>query len=115
MYISYLHNENNQRSDMSLHDWPHNDKTDLQPYLFELSLTCDSFIPSRIGQWNSLNPSLRNVEYISKFKTELRKQKDIRQVPKHYETGHRKLNIALTQLRCFAKHFQFSPFSSFCQ
>jgi hypothetical protein len=58
-------------------------------------ITCDSFIPSTICQWNSLNPSLRNVESIAKFKTELRKQKDIRQVPKHYEIGSRTLNIAL--------------------
>jgi hypothetical protein len=48
---------------------------------------------------NSLNPSLRNMESIAKFKTELRKQKDIRQVPKHYEIEPRKLNIALPQLR----------------
>jgi hypothetical protein len=38
--------------------------------------------PSTIRQWNSLNPSLRNMESIAKFKTELRKQKVIRQVPK---------------------------------
>ena len=38
----------------------------------------------------------RNMESIAKFKTELRKQKDIRQVPKHFEIGPRKLNIALT-------------------
>jgi hypothetical protein len=44
------------------------------------------------------------MESIAKFKTELRKQKDNRQVPKHFEIGPRKLNIALTQLRCFAKH-----------
>jgi hypothetical protein len=31
---------------------------------------------STIRQWNSLNPSLRNMESIAKFKTELRKQKD---------------------------------------
>jgi hypothetical protein len=48
-----------------------------------LSITCDSFIPSTIRQWNSLNPSLRNMESIAKFKTESRKQKDNRQVPKH--------------------------------
>ena len=42
------------------------------------------------------------MESIAKFKTELRKQKDNRQVPKHFEIGPRKLNIALTQLRCFA-------------
>ena len=63
-----------------------------------LSITCDSFIPSTIRQGNSLNPSLRNMESIVKFKTELRKQKDNRQVPKHFEIGPRKLNIALTQL-----------------
>ena len=33
-----------------------------------LSNTCDSFIPSTIRQWNSLDPSLRNVDYIAKFK-----------------------------------------------
>ena len=34
MYIEYLHNRNNQRSnDMSLHDWSHNDKTDPKLYL----------------------------------------------------------------------------------
>jgi hypothetical protein len=49
--------------------------------------TYDSFIPSTIRQWNSLNPSLRNVDYIAKFKAELRKRKDISQVPKHYEIG----------------------------
>jgi hypothetical protein len=68
----------------------------------EVIRVCDSFIPSTIRQWNSLNPSLRNMESIAKFKTELRKQKDNRQVPKHFEIGPRKLNIALTQLRCFA-------------
>jgi hypothetical protein len=30
-----------------------------------LSITCDSFILSTIRQWNSLNPSLRNVESIA--------------------------------------------------
>ena len=72
-----------------------------------LSITCDSFIPSTIRQWNSLNPSLRNMESIAKFKTELRKQKDNRQVPKHFEIGPRKLNIALTQLRCFASFLNY--------
>jgi hypothetical protein len=56
-------------------------------------------IPSTIRQWNSLDPSLRNVDSIAKFKTELRKQKDISQVPTHYEIVPRKLNIILTQLR----------------
>ena len=75
-----------------------------------LSITCDSFIPSTIRQWNSLNPSLRNMESIAKFKTELRKQKDNRQVPKHFEIGPRKLNIALTQLRCFASFLNYDLF-----
>jgi hypothetical protein len=35
-----------------------------------LSIICDSFIPLTIRQWNSLNPSLRNAEYLAKFKTE---------------------------------------------
>ena len=42
-----------------------------------LSNTYNSFIPSTIRQWNSLDPSLRNVGSIAKFKTELRKQKDM--------------------------------------
>ena len=51
-------------------------------------------------------PLLQNVESIAKFKTELRKQKDISQVPKHYEIGPQRLNIALTQLRSFASFNQ---------
>jgi hypothetical protein len=51
---------------------------------------------SHIRQWNSLDPSLRNVDSIAKFKAELRKRKEISQVPKHYEIGPRKLNIILT-------------------
>ena len=34
-----------------------------------LSNTYDSFIPSTIRQWNRLDPSLGNVDYIGKFKT----------------------------------------------
>jgi len=37
-----------------------------------LSNTYDS-----LRQWNSLDPSIRNVDYIAKLKTELRKRKDI--------------------------------------
>jgi hypothetical protein len=42
------------------------------------------------------------MDSIAKFKTELRKRKDISQVPTHYEIGHRKFYIILTMLRCFA-------------
>ena len=75
-----------------------------------LSNTYYSFIPSTIRQWNSLDPPIRNVDYIAKFKTELRKRKDISQVPKHYEIGPRKLNIILTQLRCFASFLNYDLF-----
>jgi hypothetical protein len=34
-------------------------------------------------------------------------RKDISQVPKHYEIGPRKLNIILTQLRCFASFLNY--------
>ena len=51
-----------------------------------------------------------NVDSIAKIKTELRKRKDISQVPKHYEIGPRKLNIILTQLRCFASFLNYDLF-----
>ena len=82
--------------------YPLRDGSDILIPFCRISITCDSFIPSTIRQWNSLNPFLRNMESIAKFKTELRKQKYIRQVLKHFEIGPRKRNIALTQLRCFA-------------
>jgi len=47
---------------------------------------------------------------LAKFATELRKQNNISQVPKHYEIGPRKLNIALTQLRCFASFLNYDLF-----
>ena len=62
-----------------------------------LSNTYYLCIPSTIRQWNSLDPPIRNVDSIAKFKTELRKRKEI---------GPRKLNIILTQLRCFASSFE---------
>ena len=61
-------------------------------------------------QLNSLDPSIRNVDSIAQFKTELRKRKDISQVPKDYEIGPRKLNIILTQLRCFASFLNYDLF-----
>ena len=75
-----------------------------------LSNTYDSFIPSTIRQWKSLDPSIRNVDYIAKFKTELRKRKDISPVPKHYAIRHQKPNIILTQLRCFASFLNYDLF-----
>ena len=63
--------------------YPLRNGSDIRMPFCRLSNTCDLFIPSTIRQWNSLGPSLRNVDYISKFKAELRKRKDISQVPKH--------------------------------
>ena len=50
------------------------------------------------------------MDSIAKFKAELRKRKNISQVPKHYEIGPRKLNIILTQLRCFASFLNYDLF-----
>jgi hypothetical protein len=50
------------------------------------------------------------LRLIAKFKTELRERKDISQVPKHYEIGHWKLNIILTQVRCFASFLNYDLF-----
>ena len=54
----------------------------------------------------------RNVDFIAKVKTELRKRKNISQVPKHYEIGPRKLNIVLTWLRCFASFLNYDLFQA---
>jgi hypothetical protein len=90
--------------------YPLRNGSDIIMSFCRLSNTYDSFISSTIRQWNSLDPSIRNVDYIAKFKTELRKRKDISQVPKHYEIGPRKLNIILTQLRYFASFFNYDLF-----
>ena len=68
-----------------------------------LSVTSESFIPSTIRQWNSLELSTRNINSISKFKSELKKPNLANvSVPTYYSFGPRKLNIILTQLRCSA-------------
>jgi hypothetical protein len=38
-----------------------------------LSSISDSFIPSTIKMWNSLNNNIRNVDILSQFKSKLRK------------------------------------------
>ena len=50
------------------------------------------------------------MDSVAKLKAELRKRKDISHVPKHYEIGPRKLNIILTQLRCFASFLNYDLF-----
>jgi len=48
--------------------------------------------------WNSLKNTIRNVDTLSKFKSELKKidETENRAVSKHYCYGPRKLNIILT-------------------
>jgi hypothetical protein len=77
-----------------------------------LSSTRDSFIPSTIKMWNSLNNSIRNVDTLSKFKSELKKidETENHAVLKHYFYGPRKLNIILTQLRCSAPFLYYDLF-----
>jgi hypothetical protein len=55
-----------------------------------LSVTYDSFISSAIGQWNSLNSLLWNVDSIVNYENG--------NVPKYYEIGPPKLITALTLL-----------------
>ena len=60
-----------------------------------LSSTSDSFIPTTIKKYNRLNNNIRNVDTLSKFKSELKKinETENHAVPKHYFYGPRKLNI----------------------
>jgi hypothetical protein len=62
--------------------------------------------------WNSLNNTIRNVDTLSKFKSELKKIDEIvnHAVPKHYFYGPRKLNIILTQLRRSASLLNYDLF-----
>ena len=71
-----------------------------------LSNTYDSFIPSTMRQWNSLDPSLRNVDSIAKFKAELRKRKDISQVLKHLRNWTSKNPASIF---CFFFELRFVP------
>jgi hypothetical protein len=77
-----------------------------------LSSTRDSFIPSTIKMWNSLNNTIRNVDTLSKFKSELKKI-DVTEnhaVLKHYVYGPWKLNIILTQLRSSGSFLNYDLF-----
>jgi hypothetical protein len=67
---------------------------------------------SQLRLWNNvyLIFAYWNNQRRSDTSLELGKQNDIRQVPKHYEIGPRKLNIALTQLWCFASFLNYDLF-----
>ena len=62
--------------------------------------------------WNSLNDTIQNVDYISKFKSELKKIDEIENhaVPKHYLYGSRKMNIILTHIRSSASFLNYDLF-----
>jgi hypothetical protein len=77
-----------------------------------LSSTSDSFISSTIKMWNSLNNNIRNVDTLSKFKSEVKKidETENHSVPKLFFCGPRKLNIILTQLRNSASFLNFDLF-----
>jgi hypothetical protein len=62
--------------------------------------------------WNSLNNTIRNVDTLSKFTSELKKidETENHAVPKHYFYGPRKLNIILTQLRRTASFLNYDLF-----
>jgi hypothetical protein len=62
--------------------------------------------------WNSLNNTIRNVDTLSKFKSELKKfdKTENHAVPKHYFYGPLKLNIILTQLRSSASFLNYDLF-----
>jgi hypothetical protein len=62
--------------------------------------------------WNSLHNNIRNVDILSKFKSELRKidETENYSVPNHFFCGPRKLDIILTQLRSSASFLNFDIF-----
>jgi hypothetical protein len=69
-------------------------------------------MPSTMKTWNSLNNTIRNVDTLSKFKSELKKIDETANhaVPKHYFYGPRKLNNILTQLRSSASFLNYDLF-----
>jgi hypothetical protein len=77
-----------------------------------LSSTRDSFNPSTIKMWNSLNNTIRNIDSLSKFKSELKKidETENHALPKHYFHGPRKLNIIFTLLRSSASFLNYDLF-----
>ena len=66
-----------------------------------LSITTESFIPSTAKLWNRLDQFDRNLDTLTKFKKDIRKEQsdNTKRIPKHFYYGPRKLNIILTQLR----------------
>jgi hypothetical protein len=62
--------------------------------------------------WNSLNDTIRNVDYISKYKSELKKidETENHAVPKHDLYGPHQMNIILTHLRSSTSFLNYDLF-----
>ena len=55
-----------------------------------LSLINDSYLPSTVRKWNNLDPVIRNLDSVSKFKNELKKLDiQINPVPTYYAYGRK--------------------------
>ena len=95
-----------------VHQYPLRNWNDIILPFCRLSSTRNSFIPSTIKMWNSLNNTIRNVDTLSKFNSEIKKidESENHAVPKHYFYGPRKLNIILTQLRSSASFLNYDLF-----
>ena len=72
----------------------------------------NNFYPLHNKNVESLNNNIRNVDTLSKFKSELKKidETDNHVVPKYYFYDPRKLNIILIQLRSSASFLNYDLF-----
>ena len=59
---------------------------------------------------DKLDPKIRSVDSISKFKRELKNDSLLCKIETFYLNGQRKLNIILTQLRCSASFLNNDQF-----
>jgi hypothetical protein len=73
-----------------IHDYITINGNDIILPFCRLSSARDSFIPSTIQMWNSLNNTIRNVDTLPKFQSELKKidKTANHAIPKHYFYGH---------------------------
>ena len=73
-----------------------------------LSITNNSFLPSTIRIWNSLNTQVRNCETLSKFNAAVRPATN--KVPQYFFCGVRKLSILHSRLRCYCSTLNYDLF-----
>ena len=64
-----------------------------------LQLYSNSFFPSTIRLWKSLDTSVRNLQNINSFKNRLRLDVVTAKPPNYYSVGNRQFNIIHTRLR----------------